>query len=147
MGRSVNSFKGFEPEEIIILYKYICWYKSISKISTDKKLYKQYPWTKSFWIDTSIKKYNFKIEKSSKMPKKAIEQRSNTMVYTKSVGTKLLSFLRHLRNSIAHGNIEARGKGNNVVTICDYYSNGSKCSCMGNLHKTLLIDLLIKIQL
>ena len=94
MGRSVNSFKGFEPEEIIILYKYICWYKSISKISTDKKLYKQYPWTKSFWIDTSIKKYNFKIKQFTKA-KETDKKFHVSRVLTRH---ELISFAEKIKN-------------------------------------------------
>lgn len=146
MERGKEYFRGFEPDEIIILYKYICWYESISKIKSDGKLYSLYPWTNYYWIVFSSKKFNFKTEKSGNMPKGAVKQKNNTLVYTKCVNTKLLSFLRHLRNSIAHGNIEARGKGNNVVTINDYYSNGSKCTCMGNIHKTIFIEFLKKIQ-
>lgn len=146
MGEVRNSLKGFDSDEVFVLYKYICWYESNSDIIRDNILYRRCPLFENFWRTMSRTKHVFKTERSDNMPITAVEQESNTMVYTKCVKTKLLSFLRHLRNSIAHGKIESGGIDNNVVTICDYTKDGTKCTCMGNMNKTVLINILKNIQ-
>ena len=128
---------GFTSEEIIVLYKYMCWFEKIKSLTTDKSLYQQYPYQRRFWDD--FKKCSLSTRKVKEMPKTYQKQPNNNLIYTLSAKTKQLSFLRHLRNSIAHGVIETDSK---VIVIRDYSQRAKKCTCMGNLNKSLLMKFL-----
>lgn len=126
---------GFNSEEIVLLYKYICWFEKIKRITTDKSLYEQFPVQKGFW--QHFKGKEFKSEKNNNMPKDAQKQKANVIVFTVSWKTRQLSILRHLRNSIAHGTFETDGK---KVTLSDKSLRLKKCTCMGNISKSILMS-------
>lgn len=130
---------GFDEKEIFVLYNYVCWFEKIKSLKTDRSLYSFCPQQKQFWIHFSSKQFDFKSEKGSQMPAKVSNQKSNTILFTLSAKTRQLSFLRHLRNSIAHGLIVCKGK---TIEITDYNSRSKRLSCMGNLSKSSLMTYL-----
>lgn len=84
------------------LYLYMCSYKFIKTINSDKEFNKAYPNLK-YEILKILSKPNLVVKTRNEL--KCIKLRSDNLIYFTVKETKTLSFLRHLRNAIAHDNI------------------------------------------
>lgn len=126
---------GFCEKDTFIFFKYVCWFEKIRPLKTDKFLFNQCPQQKHFWNHFTSKQFDFQSEKAAKMPSKDTRQKSNTVVFTISAKTRQLSFLRHLRNAIAHGTIKTNGKS---IEFTDYNAREKRYSCIGNLSNVSL---------
>lgn len=138
---------GFIPNEVVDLYHFLCIYESkIKDIPNQKVLEEKFP----------------KLKKSRKLMSNIICNKCNqkslnfigivpmenlvSMTYSKS--SKFLSLLHHLRNSIAHGQLEKEGE---FISLIDYEyetRNGIKektFSSRGKIESTILLKFIHQI--
>ena len=111
-----NKFRGFSNSEIVELYKYLCIYEGVIKnIGSQKELMTTYPNLK----ELEILRSSFACSKCTRnyLSSVGILSLNNLVSMTSSRSSILLSFLNHLRNSIAHGLIEREG---GYVHFSDY---------------------------
>lgn len=101
-----NKINGFNENQIFQLYAYLVAYEEsgIEKYESTKALLNEHP--ELAIIGQTAKPVI--CHKSSNQDMKEIDFKvlTNEIYLTKNKGNLLLSFLAHLRNSIAHGNIE-----------------------------------------
>lgn len=106
-----NSINGFTEHQIFQLYAYIVAYEDggIQNYKSTKVLLEDHP-----ELNEIIQTYNWVSYKKATLPeiKNAdFKNFENKILMTKCKNNLLLSFLAHLRNSIAHGNaVEFNGK-------------------------------------
>lgn len=112
---------GFGDKEIFIFYSFLCRYeKKINAIETSNELISNFPNLQKF--DKLISDFTCKLTTREDMPIMGLLALPNTVYMTNSKRTKTLSFLKHLRNSIAHGQIM---KEVNYIHITDYREDKS----------------------
>ena len=112
----MNNLKGFNEQEIVNLYKYLCIYENKIKIlqnSTD--IYSTYPQLKS--LDGILKLFTMNYANDKAMQVLGVIVPKGVLYCTNTKNSKIYNFLYHLRNSIAHGQIE---KNNEYVFLMDY---------------------------
>lgn len=111
-----NSIHGFSSDEVMDLYHYLCIYeKELAKIESQVNLINKYPKLKDIEQLMAGIVCNFCTKESLKVI--GLVPMDNLISMTKSRSSKSLSFLNHLRNSIAHGQIEKDG---NFIYLLDY---------------------------
>lgn len=111
-----KNIRGFNPSEVVELYHYLCIYGSeLEHIGSQEKLIMKYPKLED--LEKKIKGFvsNYCTRESLKII--AITPMENLVSMTKCRSSKVLSLLHHLRNSIAHGQIEQEG---GYVHLIDY---------------------------
>lgn len=86
---------------------YLYGYAKISKANSNADLDKKYPTLRSA-VTKIIPNSMISIEKISKLKKYKNMNLSNEIIYCTGK-SKVISFLRHLRNSIAHGYLREKG--------------------------------------
>ena len=135
---------GFSPKEVVDLYRYLCIYESeLGKVAKLEVFKQQYPKLKR--LDNLMSSFvcnECNIEALSNI---GIVPMDNLLSMTYSKSSKLLSLLYHLRNSIAHGQIEQE---NGFVFIIDYkkdYKKGNgikRFSARGKINSTTLFEII-----
>lgn len=111
-----SKIHGFSPNEVADLYNYLCVYESELKRVENLEVFNiKFPWSKKLEapMDTLICN-ECNIETLSFV---GLVPMDNLVSMTYTKGSKLLSLLYHLRNSIAHGQIEQES---GFVFIIDY---------------------------
>lgn len=132
MGKAI--LNGFSEKEIIQLYKYLCYYEdNLKKIKTNRALDNSQPrFFATFYKlipDKSLTK-----GKQGNINKKPCPINTIRMTIGK---TKMLAFLKHLRNSIAHSKIK---KEENKVIIMDL--NHNNLTAYGEFYSETIISLI-----
>lgn len=94
-----NLFLGFEPDEIVNLYKFLSAYEKIESYRQDESFKRAYPKLYESLFEV-LKSLDLKAENGI-----SIIQDVNKVRYTNAKRNKHLAFLYHLRNSVAHGYI------------------------------------------
>ena len=106
-----DTIKGFSPEEVLEIYRFLCIYEEkLEKVDSRKKLEETYPELTELNRLMSGFTCNYCTVKS--LGTIGLVPMDNHVSMTNCRSSKLLSFLHHLRNSIAHGLLEK--EGNNV---------------------------------
>ncbi len=135
-----NNIHGFNPSEVIDLYHYLCIYENnIAKIYSQKNLINMYPKLKD--IDQLMAGIVCNFCNIESLEIIGLAPMDNLISMTKSRNSKQLSFLHHLRNSIAHGQIEKDG---NFIHLLDYgYDKNKKkiFSARGKIKSSLLFKI------
>lgn len=121
--------KGFYTHEVVDLYHYLCIYENELKyIKNQECLWKQHPKLKK--LEELISNFECNYCTKESLQNCALAPINNLVSMTKCKTSKVLSFLHHLRNSIAHGQIEQE---EDYVHLIDYdYEKDSK---LGKMHK------------
>lgn len=125
---------------------FISFYSKIAKIKTEKVLKKQYPIAMSK-LDTVSKKINMVKKTGSALQPCDIDKvEEGTITYTLRIKKepKKIGLVRHLRNAIAHWNIEEHPTNKHAIIIRDftYDKRKSRLACYGVLDYPTLIELL-----
>ncbi len=137
----MNKINGFKKEQIFKLYDYLVAYEDsgIEMYNSTKALLKDHPEL------SELKEILKKVEcsKSNSIEMKDIDLKiiNNEIYLTKCKGNLLLSFLAHLRNSVAHGNIVEHY---NHILITDYANpkfNPIDFTARGCIEFSVIIDL------
>lgn len=134
---------SYPSQDYLILFcRFLYKYRTLQKVSDrDKSFEKEKPGFVAFFKQTigSTKK---KLIKKTKEDMKSMTKKSlseEIIYYTGSVSLTL-DFIRHLRNSIAHGLIESSG---NYFIIYDYYDKNEKdLSAIGKIGKEKIKSIL-----
>lgn len=127
-------YNGLSKDEIIIFYKFLCQYESIKSINRDKLLNTHYP-NCSYQFKKLIPRQSLIIKSAAEL--QTVKLTINNAFYFTNNSTKLLSFLRHLRNAIAHGNIT---KKNKQYIIKDY--SHSQPTAIGVINAEIIISVI-----
>lgn len=138
--RMKKNIRGFSPNEIVELYRYLCIFgNDLENIGSQKELVKKYPKLKDLEKKITGFVSNYYTRESLKTI--AITPMENLVSMTKCRSSKVLSFLHHLRNSIAHGQIEQEGGS---VHLIDYgKENKAKVfSARGIIKSTTLFEII-----
>ena len=107
---------GFSQSEVAELYRYLCIYEcELRIIGNQEKLVLKYPKLKD--LDEVISGFASNYCTRESLKTIAITPMENLVSMTKCRSSKVLSLLHHLRNSIAHGQIEQEG---GYVHLIDY---------------------------
>ena len=111
-----NSINGFGIDQIFHLYSFLVAYEGvrIQNYQSNKKMFVEHPELSS--IEYILKKIKFYEADVEKMKTIDADSLCNTLYQKKIKKTHLLSFLSHLRNSIAHGSIKEK---NDAVIFSD----------------------------
>jgi len=111
-----KQLKGFSEQEVFDLYKYLCIYENKIKIlKTSTEIYKQYPQLKK--IEETLNLFTINYSNDEAMQILGIFVPKGFVYCTNTKSSKVYNFLYHLRNSIAHGQIE---EDNGQVFLIDY---------------------------
>lgn len=111
-----KQLKGFSEQEVYDLYKYLCIYENKIKIlKTSTEIYKQYPQLNI--IEETLNLFTINYSNDEAMQVLGIFVPKGFVYCTNTKSSKVYNLLYHLRNSIAHGQIE---KDNNQVLLIDY---------------------------
>lgn len=135
-----NTINGFSPNEVVELYHYLCVYVSkLEHLGSQDQFEKHYPKLKGIKKVMSSFVCNYCTIESLKTV--GIVPMENLVSMTKCRTSKTLSFLHHLRNSIAHSQLKKEGE---FVEIIDYkLEKGNKVfSASGKVHTITLFEIL-----
>lgn len=135
-----NNINGFGPKEVVELYHYLCIYvNKLEHIRSQNVLLKQYSELKG--IDTLMSSFVCNNCTRESLKTIGLVSMNNLVSMTKCRTSKQLSFLHHLRNSIAHGQLTKKGK---YVELIDYgFENGAKVfSARGKVSVVTLFDII-----
>ena len=111
-----KQLKGFSEQEVYNLYKYLCIYENKIKIlKTSTEIYKQYPQLNI--IEETLNLFTINYSNDEAMQILGIFVPKGFVYCTNTKSSKVYNLLYHLRNSIAHGQIE---KENEQVLLIDY---------------------------
>ena len=111
-----KQLKGFSEQEVYDLYKYLCIYENKIKIlKTSTEIYKQYPQLNI--IEETLNLFTINYSNDEAMQILGIFVPKGFVYCTNTKSSKVYNLLYHLRNSIAHGQIE---KENEQVLLIDY---------------------------
>ena len=136
----VEIIHGFSPNEVVDLYRYLCIYESeMQHIGNQENLVKKYPKLQELEEKRSHFVCNYCNRESLKVI--ALAPKDNLVSMTKCRSSKTLSFLHHLRNSIAHGQLEME---DGFVHLIDYeYENNVKVfSARGKIESSTLFEII-----
>lgn len=131
---------GFSPNDVVELYRYLCIYENkLEEIPTQEDLIKKH--TKLIDLEKVMSAFvsNYCTKESLKVI--ALAPVENLVSMTKCRSSKVLSFLHHLRNSIAHGLIEQE---DGFVYFIDYGKNkkGKDFSARGKIKSSTLFEII-----
>ena len=145
-----EKLKGFDEREVFKLYNFLCVYENkISILKNTTVLYNQYPQLKS--LETYVSQFTMNYANDEAMQALGVYVPKGFLYCTNTKPSKLYNFLYHLRNSIAHGQIE---KDYDQVFLIDYKFVKDKnsgdimkiFSGRGNLEGTVVFDIIEKIN-
>ena len=130
---------GFEKQEIVVLYHYLCVYeKKLKSLDSNKKLFKEYPAIErieSLLDALNCKEYN---SDSREITDKGFGSYYVAMTWSRS--SKLTSFLHHLRNAIGHGRIEQQ---EDYIELKDYDTPKMKnITAQGRIKPSVLFEII-----
>ena len=115
----IKMINGFNEDKLFILYAYLCRYEhKIKGINTLKELTSMDP--NLHKLESLISSFSCHIVKRESMPAMGLLALPDILYMTNSKNSKVLSFLTHIRNSIAHGQIM---KEKDYIHIIDYSEN------------------------
>lgn len=112
-----NKINGFDESQVFQLYAYLVAYEEsgIEKYESTKALLNEHPELAN--IGQAAKPITCHKSSNQEMNEFDFKELTNEIYLTKNKGNLLLSFLAHLRNSIAHGNaVEHQGR----VLVTDF---------------------------
>ena len=113
----MDTIKGFDEKQIFLLYDYLVAYEEsgIEQYGSTRSLLKEHPELSD--LEQAFK--TIKSHKSNTQEMCTIDRGSltNEIYFTINKGNHLLSFLAHLRNSIAHGRVT---ECNGCVLVVDF---------------------------
>ncbi|MBR5973148.1 MAG: hypothetical protein IK017_10920 [Paludibacteraceae bacterium] len=130
---------GFSQMEIVDLYHYLCIYVSkLEHIENQTIFEEEYPKTKELKKTMSSFVCNNCTKESLKVI--GLAPMDDLVSMTKCRSSKTLSFLHHLRNSIAHGQLEQEG---GYVFLIDYgFEDSTKVfSARGKIKSSTLFEI------
>lgn len=109
---------GWDKKEVFMLYNFLEAYErgNLSTYEKDENLFKEHPEVKD--LEFLFNSVSCSFKKKAKMINDQIPATGKNQIFLLRHGTPLLSFLYHVRNSIAHGIIEKRGNEALVVDWC-----------------------------
>ena len=130
---------GFDANEVVELYNYLCIYESELKLIVSKEAF-----VNRFYNHKELEQLiagivlNYCTKEFLKVI--GLVPVENLVSMTKCRNTKTLSFLHHLRNSIAHGQIEKDG---DYIHLIDYvYENNEKVySARGKIKSNVIFEI------
>ena len=138
--------KGFCPKEIFDLYRYLCIYEcDLGCIEKQEDLWKQHPDLKE--LEDLMLTLNCNYCTQEYLKNCFFAPVNDWLSMTKCRNSKILSLLRHLRNSIAHGQIEQE---EGYVHLFDYAyekdhiseKRNKIFSAMGRIKSSILFELI-----
>lgn len=117
------------PDLKIGMIDYLSFYSKIASIITDKELNKRFPSVKPLLLSL-FKRASLIIKTNAELASYDYNTvNKDSFVFSKK-NTKTLCLLRHLRNAIAHWNLEQTKDG--LIVIRDYKDNSKKITtCYG----------------
>lgn len=113
----IKSLKS--PGIKVRMIDFLSFYSNIATIEHDTELNRKYPKIKPF-ISSIISKKKIIIKKNSELKSYDFSTVGHDCFVFSRKNTNTLCLLRHLRNSIAHWNIEQHPKDKECVIIRDY---------------------------
>lgn len=130
---------GFATNEVVDLYRYLCVYETeLDHIGNQGNLEKAYPELKK--IKEFMSNFVCKTCTIDSLKVKGYVPEDNHVSMTKCKSSKTLSFLHHLRNAIAHGQIKQE---NGFVHLIDYgkKNNTKVLSARGKIKSSTLFKI------
>lgn len=141
-----KKLKGFDEQEVFKLYNFLCVFESkISILKNTTELYKHYPQLKC--LGEYVKQFKINYANDEAMQVLGVFVPKGFLYCTNTKSSKTYNFLYHLRNSIAHAQIE---KDKGQVHLIDYKlvkDNNSgvitkKFSGKGNLDSAVIFEII-----
>ena len=133
--------RGFNQQEVFDMYKYLCIYENkISILKNLAEVYHQYPQLKD--LEVIMTKFTINYANDETMQALGVFIPHGFVYCTNTRSSKVYNFLYHLRNSIAHGQIQ---KDNGQVSLIDYKLINKKkkiFSGRGNLESSIIFNII-----
>ncbi|MBQ6423561.1 MAG: hypothetical protein IJJ90_08485 [Prevotella sp.] len=142
----MNNLKGFNEQEVFKLYKYLCIYENkIKTFRNSTEVYNNYPKLKN--LDDIMSLFTVNYANNGAMQVFGVFVPKGFVYCTNTKSSKMYNVLYHLRNSIAHGQIE---KDNDQIYLIDYkyvkdrrHNNLMKIfSGRGNLEASIIFQII-----
>ena len=112
----MEKLKGFEKLEVFKLYNFLCIYETkISILKNSTEIYNHYPQLKC--LEKYVNQFNINYANNEAMQVLGVFVPKGFLYCTNTKYSKIYNFLYHLRNSIAHAQIE---KEKGQVYLIDY---------------------------
>ena len=138
---------GFDKSEIMDLYHYLCIYEKfkLGDVNSLNMLWNKYPELKGLEQIITPIICNYCTRESLKVI--GVVPMNNLMSMTKCRSSKLLSLMHHLRNSIAHGQIELEDDYIHLIDFGYETEKGSKIkkeviSARGKIKSSILFEMI-----
>ena len=143
--KKVNAFLD-DPDTRHDLIGFLIFYKKIAPICTDTKLIKDYPDIKPF-VHELLGKKNLICKTNRELETYNFNTvATNQFVYSKQ-NTNVLCLLRHIRNAIAHWNINPHENKEGILEIHDYRDKSmTVLTCYGIIKQDVFKKLLKEIN-
>ena len=101
------------------MINFLAFYKNIAQIHTDKELNRKFPKVKET-ISSLFKRNQLILKTNAELQSYDFNKIGIDTIFYSNKDTKTLSLLRHIRNSIAHWNINCYKKEHKYFIIKDY---------------------------
>ncbi|MCH5220036.1 MAG: hypothetical protein J1F20_05635 [Muribaculaceae bacterium] len=125
---------------------FLIFYKKISIIHTDKELDNKFPQIKPFINDKIGKQNLIHITREELNSYDVYSMCPNSIAYTVKY-TKSLCFLRHLRNSIAHWNLNYQDDKSDIIIFKDFKDTSNKTlTCYGIIKEDTFKEIINEIS-
>ena len=144
--RMKELLNGFSQQEVFDIYKFLYIYENkIKSLKNEADIYNHYPQLKG--IEDYLDKFKIHYANDEAMQVLGIHIPKGFVYCTRTKSSKMYNLLYHLRNSIAHGQIE---KENDCVNLIDYYFVKTKknrkpekrFSGRGKLDSSIIFDII-----
>ena len=135
-----KTIHGFKPKEVMELYHYLCIYECVfARMNKQSELEQKYPQMTE--AKSKLEAFTCNECNRESLQVVGLAPMDNLVSMTNTKGAKFFSFLYHLRNSIAHGQIEKEG---DFVYLTDFtFTNGVKVfSARGKIEFSILFKII-----
>ena len=134
------------PDAKSRMIDFLIFYKKINGIHTDTELGKKYPQLKAF-ITNLIGKRNLVTKTIEELKTYDFQKMSSNSIVYSVRDTKTLCFLRHIRNSIAHWNLNYQNNTSDTIVCKDFrHANNKTLTCYGLIKEETLRDIITEIS-
>lgn len=123
--RNATKIRSLSQATKLEMINFWAFYKKVADIHTDKELIKRFPQLKRK-ISTIFKRQQLIVKTNSEIKSYDFNTVGNGMIVFSKKDTKTLCLLRHIRNSIAHWNINYFKTDNKYFEIQDYNLSGDQ---------------------
>ncbi len=139
-----KTIHGLKPKEVMELYHYLCIYEcEFARMKNQTELERKYPQLTE--VKSKLEAFTCNECNRESLQVVGLVPMDNLVSMTNTKGSKFFSFLYHLRNSIAHGQIEKDG---DYIYLTDFtfIDEVKVFSARGKIEASILFEIIQSIN-